>query len=163
MFGWMVLAEVRLTYWKAFPGQQLCLQCLLVHCVVTAEGFLQVSSRPWAVLLIRIIIICCCEREAKCSRCISSIWQLRECNTLGSSFYLPLHISAWAGGDVYLTWCLSMLFPHHIPQLWKVTDFVSFATSKHVLSGETNKIWGHGQQLSIPTCILDLFPCVIDY
>ena len=118
----MVLAEVRLTYWKAFPGQLLCLQCLLVHCGVTADGFLHISSRPWAVFLIR-IVICCCESEARCSRCISTIWQLRECSTLGSSFSLPLHTAAWAGGDLYLSACLSMLFPHHIPQLWKVTDF----------------------------------------
>jgi hypothetical protein len=162
MFGWMLLVEVRLRFWKAFAGQLLCLQCLSVHCGVTAEGLLHISSRPWAVFLVR-IVVCCCDCEARCSMCISSIWQLMECSTLGFSFSLSLHTAAWAGGDPYLTGCLSKLFPHHIPQLWKVIDYVSFAMSRHILNGGTNIIWGYGLEISIPICILDLFPCVIDY
>lgn len=132
LFGWMVLAEVRFTFWKAFPGQLLCLQCLFVHCGVTAERFLHISSSPWAVFLIRIVVICCCESEARCSRCISSIWQLRECGTLGSSLSLLLHTAAWAGGDLWQGVLFDKLSVQAFPISHSSTlegHFVSFATS----------------------------------
>jgi len=160
MFSWMLLVEVRLTFWKAFAGQLLCLQCLFVHCGVTAEEFMHISSRPWAVFVR--IVVCCCDCEARCSRCISSIWQLRECSTLGSSFSLSLHTAAWAGGDPYLTgFCPSF---SHITFLnsgrW-LTLWVLPCPDISWMVKPT--IWGHGLELSIPICILDLLPCVIDY